>query len=145
MVIGQYNVPNQSSTFIIGKGTENSRSNLFRAANSAVVSDPVIFASGPYATSGADYAEYFEWQTPQEFDNAIGRFVTLVGKKIRIAAQTDDYILGVISSTPGVIGNIPNCDDYWHGKYETDRWGRIVYDEQGEPKINQSYRENEEF
>jgi hypothetical protein len=76
-----------------------------------------------FTASGADYAEYYEWAdgNPNNEDRR-GRFVTYDdGDKIRIANSNDDYVLGVISSRPAVIGN--GYTDEWQGRYLTDVYG----------------------
>lgn len=109
------------SAFVIGNGTAGTASNAFR----------VTYAGKPYATSsmstsGADYAEFFEWQdmNPNDEDRR-GYFVTLDGDKIKIA-KPDDYILGIISGLPAVIGN---GDEDWRGRYILDEFGAFIVEE----------------
>jgi len=123
-VIGRCNVinTNENSRFIIGKGSNTtSRSNCFR------VTDSGTYASGNYSASGADYAEMFEWSdgNPNREDRA-GRFVTLDGAKIRLAGPADDYILGVVSGNPSVVGDVH--DDQWQGMYLYDIFGRPLWE-----------------
>lgn len=128
-VIGHYNrngtAGNSSGTtgdaFIIGHGTKNSVSNAFR----------VTYAGKPYAlssmnTTGADYAEFFEWldANPNNEDRR-GYFVTLDGDKIKIA-EPGDYILGIISALPSVVGN---SDENWRGRYVLDEFGGFITEE----------------
>ncbi len=112
------------SAFIIGNGINASyRSNCFR-----VQYNGATYAAGSYNTSGADYAEYFEWldgNTKKE-DRA-GLFVTLDGEKIRIATPDDDYILGIVSACPSIVGNAQ--DDQWGNMYEKDVFGREITEE----------------
>jgi hypothetical protein len=82
-----------------------------------------------HATSSADYAEYYEWEdgNPNNEDRR-GHFVTLSsGDKVRFATSKDDYILGVVSVSPAVVGN--DYDTEWKGKYLTDVFGRILTEE----------------
>jgi hypothetical protein len=82
-----------------------------------------------HATSSADYAEYYEWEdgNPNNEDRR-GHFVTFAeGNKIRIANNTDDYILGVVSVSPAVLGN--DYDSEWCGKYLTDAFGKVLTEE----------------
>lgn len=128
-VIGHYNrngsAGSSSGTtgdaFIIGHGTKSSKSNAFR----------VTYAGKPYAlssmnTSGADYAEFFEWldANPNNEDRR-GYFVTLDGDKIKIA-EPGDYILGIISALPAVVGN---SDENWRGRYILDEFGGFITEE----------------
>ena len=128
-VIGHYNrngtAGNSSGTtgdaFIIGHGTKSSKSNAFR----------VTYTGKPYAlssmnTSGADYAEFFEWldANPNNEDRR-GYFVTLDGDKIKIA-EPGDYILGIISALPSVVGN---SDENWRGRYVLDEFGGFITEE----------------
>ena len=112
------------SIFVLGKGTGNSaRSNAFRIATTGAV-----YGNGAYNTSGADYAEYFEWKDKNtDNQDRVGLFVTLDGENIRIANSDDDYILGVVSATPSIVGD-SYFGDNWHGMYETDIFGRYIID-----------------
>lgn len=104
--------------FVLGNGSETEKSNAFRVTYAGEV-----YGTSAFKTSGADYAEYFEWQdgNPQAEDR-VGRFVTMRGRHIRIA-KPDDYILGVVSGQPCIIGN---ADEDWLGRWEHDEFGRFV-------------------
>lgn len=112
------------SPFIIGNGTFSSRrSNAFRVHGSGQV-----YAQGAYNTGGADYSEYFEWlDSNSSNEDRVGCFVTLDKDKIKIANSEDDYILGIISAAPSVIGN--SYEDQWANMYLKDEWGRVIYEE----------------
>ncbi|MFJ3389320.1 peptidase G2 autoproteolytic cleavage domain-containing protein, partial [Lysinibacillus sp. NPDC086135] len=71
-------------------------------------------------------AEYFEWMdgNPRNQDR-VGYVVTLDKGKIRKATAKDNYILGIVSATPSVIGD--SYQDDWNNKYVTDEWGRIQF------------------
>lgn len=107
---------------IIGNGTSSARGNAFK-----VLFNGQTFADGQYSSSGADYAEMFEWKdgNPSNEDR-VGRFVTLKGKNIEIADETSNYILGVVSGAPTIIGDNPMR---WQGKYLNDEWGRPIYED----------------
>ncbi len=110
------------SLLVIGNGTkEDSRSNAFRVETSGAV-----YGSGAYNSSGADYAEMFEWAdgNSQAVDRR-GLFVTLEGEKIRLANPEDDYILGVVSACPSVLGD-SFFGDVWHNKYQRDIFGALL-------------------
>lgn len=124
-VIGKYNMENTSQTsalFIIGKGnTESSRANCFRVGQTGV------WATGNYNTSGADYAEMFEWEDGNPLnEDRCGRFVTLNGTKISLA-WSDDEILGIVSGSPSVVGDVN--DDQWQGMFITDIFGRPIWED----------------
>ena len=112
------------SIFVLGKGTSDSaRSNAFRIATTGAV-----YGNGAYNTSGADYAEYFEWKDKNtDNQDRVGLFVTLDGEYIRLANSNDDYILGVVSATPSIVGD-SYFGDNWYGMYETDIFGRYIID-----------------
>ena len=104
--------------FKIGIGTSgNARSNVFRATNNGF-----CYGLNAFGASGADFAEYFEWldQNPDNEDRR-GLFVTLEGEKIRVANKDDDYILGVVSATPTVIGDVQS--ENWKDVYLKDVFG----------------------
>ena len=92
-------------------------------SNSAVDLNSVRGVSG--------YAELFETLDGKEIKS--GYFVTLDGSKIRKANSKDRYILGVTALSPAVLG--ANSDLSWKGKYITDEWGRIQYDEIQMPSV----------
>lgn len=135
-VIGAYNVEygsndeytiNRSAWFIIGNGKrDDNRTNCFRVADSGV------YASGNYNASGADYAELFEWldSNPAAEDRA-GLFVTLEGDRLRLAGPEDDFVLGIVSAAPSVVGDV--YDDQWAGMYLRDVFGRTIMEMQDFP------------
>lgn len=129
IAVGKWNVESDASSksldtaqFTVGIGTDtNNRKNAF-----CVLRNGNVTAAGTYQTSGADYSELFEWIDGNiNNEDRRGYFVTLDGDKIRIANSEDDYILGIVSATPSVLG-----DSYfgsnWHGKYLTDIFGTII-------------------
>lgn len=102
-----------------------------------------VYAGGAYKTVGADYAEYFEWLDGNvDNQDRIGLFVTLDGDKIKLANK-DDYILGVISANPSIVGNSAELD--WHDKYKTDVYGRLIYDESHNPIVSKNYNDTLEY
>lgn len=109
------------TAFVIGNGTASSASNAFR-----ITGKGVIYATNATVQTGADYAEYFEWSdgNPNEEDR-VGYFVTFDEdnpEKIRIASK-DDYILGIVSGMPNIIGNGDEC---WKQRYILDDFGRYI-------------------
>ena len=109
------------TAFVIGCGIDGSTANAFR-----ITYDGKPYAKSALTTSGADYAEYFEWKDLNpNFEDRRGYFVTLDGDKIKIA-EPNDYILGVVSGQPSVVGN---GDEDWIGRYVFDEFGAFVYEE----------------
>lgn len=81
--------------------------------------------SGITKLTGGDYAEYFEWQdTNPQCEDRRGRFVTLDKDKIKLATASDNYLLGIITGTPSVLGN--GAWNEWHNKYLRDEFGAII-------------------
>jgi hypothetical protein len=120
---GCSNIVSQDGTaFIIGNGTSGTKpSNAFR-----VDYDGTVYSKSTYMSAGADYAEYFEWQDANpDAEDRRGYFVTLDGEQIKIA-KSDDYILGIISGQPAVIGN---GDEDWMGRYILDEFGAFIPEE----------------
>lgn len=110
----------EGTAFIIGNGvTDEALSNAFR-----VDFNGAAYSQGAYNTSGADYAEYFEWLdgNPNQEDRR-GYFVTLEGDRIRKASAEDSYILGIISAKPVVVGN---SDPDWQGRFLRDEFGDYI-------------------
>ena len=106
------------SSFVVGNGTPTGRSNAFR-----VTDNGQLFGQQAYTTQGCDYAEYYEWldKNPDAEDRR-GYFVTLDGEKIKIASP-GDFVLGIVSSWPSVIGN---GDEEWLGRYVLDEFGSRI-------------------
>lgn len=106
------------SSFVVGNGTSDAASNAFR-----ITDNGEVYAKSASINTGADYAEYFEWEdgNPDNEDRR-GYFVTLHDGKIAIA-NTGDYILGVVSSFPSVIGN---GDEEWRKRWLFDEFGSPI-------------------
>ena len=104
--------------FIIGNGSAfDNRGNAFRVTTAGAV-----YGLKSYSSSGADYAEYFEWiDGNEENEDRRGYFVTLEGDKIRKATDKDEYILGAVSSTPATEGDTQS--ENWSGMYLKDVFG----------------------
>lgn len=133
---------NASILFNIGNGQEEDGT---LTQNSAMQVDfsGNVYAGGAYKTVGADYAEYFEWLDGNvDNQDRIGLFVTLDGDKIKLANK-GDYILGVISANPSIVGNSAELD--WHDKYKTDVYGRLIYDESHNPIVSKNYNDTLEY
>lgn len=135
-VIGMHNIAQgttassvpSDSAFIIGNGTGGgtigTASNAFR-----VTWEGGTYAKSTYNSTGADYAEFFEWNDGNlNNEERIGYFVTFEKgtEKIRKANSNDNYILGVTSVNPAILGD--NYDEDWKNKYVTDIWGGIQYE-----------------
>lgn len=133
------------TAFVIGNGTSSSKSNAFRVTGTGV-----IYATNSAVQTGADYAEYFEWADGnKENEDRVGLFVTFdesAQEKIRLA-NNEDYILGIVSGMPSVIGN---GDEDWKKRYVLDNFGRYIqetfeYEEEGETKTGTKWKENPEY
>ncbi|MCI8361540.1 MAG: hypothetical protein HFE86_09425 [Clostridiales bacterium] len=129
-VLGKYNktltaasseTSSTGDAFVVGNGTSNSNlKNAFRVSYSGDV-----YTTKTYTSSGADYAEYFEWVDGNpDGEDRTGLFVTLDGENIRLATAADTYILGAVSAAPSVVGDAASED--WHGRYLTDVYGRVI-------------------
>ena len=105
--------------FVIGNGTSTSaRSNAFRVTYTGAT-----YGLSSFNSSGADYAEFFEWVDGNiDNEDRVGYFVTLDGEKI-CKAQEGDYILGIVSGNPCIIGN---ADEDWLNRWEKDDFGRFI-------------------
>lgn len=131
VAMGHNNKPmNGSSTawqathdaFVIGNGfTQSSRSNAFR-----ITMDGKVYGLSAFNSTGADYAEFFEWADGNAMrEDRVGFAVSLVGDKIQKAKADDEYFLGIISATPSVVGD--SHQDDWNERYLKDEWGRVQY------------------
>ncbi|MFP3153147.1 hypothetical protein LQZ18_01690 [Lachnospiraceae bacterium ZAX-1] len=127
------------TSFVLGNGTSSAVSNAFR-----VTDNGQCFAKMAYSATGADYAEYFEWDdgNPNNEDRR-GIFVTMVGRRIKPAGR-GDYILGIVSANPCILGNADECysgqflfDDFGEYIYETSMVDEPYIDEDGEQATRQ--------
>lgn len=124
-VQGKFNIPDKEWKYqhIVGNGTEDS----VRCNAHTLSWEGNAWYQGSVTSNGADYAEFFEWLDGNpDNEDRVGLLVTLDGEKIRLA-ETDDEILGIISGTAAVLGDNYECE--WNGKYLTDDFGRVIYDE----------------
>jgi hypothetical protein len=133
-VCGKFNsLHAHDNLFIVGNGKGiDERSNAFRVNEKGQ-----CYAQRSFNNIGADYAEYFKWQNiPEEKLQSL--FVTLDEDKIRLATKEDDYILGIISTNPGVIGNSPIDEDRENDpEYAVvGLMGQIVVEDDGTCKPN---------
>lgn len=131
-VFGKWNSAANSKSFVIGNGTAS------YARSNSLEFDGNMYIQGSYQTLGADYAEYEEWLDGNpENEDRTGHFVTYEGDKIRYASADDDYILGVVSATPSIIGD--SDISYWHGRFKRDIFGRMKLDKKGNPIASKDY------
>ena len=99
--------------------------NVFR-----VRGDGTVYGVGAFQTSGADYAEYFEWADGNpDAQDRVGITVALgsEGKIVQtsmIANVDPANVIGVVSSMPSVVGD--SAWSHWKNMYLTDDFGRPV-------------------
>ena len=127
------------TAWCVGNGTSSSA-----LSNAASLQFDGTFktASTISAETTADYAEFFEWADGNsDSEDRVGHFVTFDDdNKIRIATSEDDYILGVVSGEPFLLGN-GDCD-VWNGMYIRDEFRRKVFEPA--PKLIETVDENGE-
>ncbi|UWQ48135.1 DUF2793 domain-containing protein [Leisingera aquaemixtae] len=93
--------------------------------------------TGAWSGGGADYAEWFEWADGNpEGEDRRGLSVVLEGAKIR-PARPGETPIGVISSTPAVIGD--GDLDGWKRRWLRDAYGGLLRDAAGQPQENPAY------
>lgn len=109
--------------FVIGNGT--SPSVLSNALRVTYLGD--VMGTKAFQSSGADYAEHTkEWADGNpDGEDRVGYMVTVKGGLL-YKAQPGDYIVGITSGNPSVVGNADE-DYYW--KYERDEFNRIVMED----------------
>lgn len=91
------------------------------------------FCSGAWSGGGADFAELFESADGSHIPP--GRAVTLVAGKIKVAGPAD-FVLGITSANPTVVGNNPLG---YPGQFVRDPYGRIVIDDRGVPVVSPDF------
>lgn len=99
---------------------------------------------GTIICESADWAEYFEWNDGNEYnEDRRGLAVTLnKDGKIQLANK-GDHIIGVVSSKPLVTGD--DYDSYWHGKYKKDIYGNFILDDTGSKILSEKFNEKLEY
>ena len=122
----KYNIEDANSVYahIVGNGTSNTeRANAYTLDWSG----NGTFAGTVSSSTGADYAEYFEWKDGNtENEDRVGYIVTLDGDKI-VKANSGDDILGICSGTAMVLGD--SAEWNWSKRFLTDDFGRIIYED----------------
>lgn len=112
----------RGDAFVVGNGNSAVRGNAFRVSHSGDA-----YALKAVNSSGADYAEFIKpWaDNNPDGEDRVGYFVTVRDGFLH-KANAGDYIAGITSGNPSVVGNADE-DYYW--KYERDAFGRIVLEE----------------
>ncbi|AGE51757.1 Chlorovirus glycoprotein repeat domain-containing protein [Paramecium bursaria Chlorella virus CVM-1] len=120
--------------------TNDSAGNVFR-----VRGDGTVYGTGAYNSSGADYAEMFEWMdgNPMSEDRRC-KTVTLVDDgKIRLSEPSDDpwNIFGIVSSRPTIVGDA--AWNEWSGKYIRNKFGdKTILNSEYDPNSGYISRED---
>ena len=121
------------TAFCIGNGT-STRSNAVR-----IDYNGKIWCKSAYSATGADYAELFEWEDRNtNNEDRRGYFVTMIGKQIK-KANEGDYIIGVVSANPCILGN---TDTEWQGQFLRDEFGSFIKEKHMEMMKEQVEDEN---
>ena len=117
--------------FVVGNGTVTanddtytySRRNAFRVSYKGNV---YLYSGGAYNTSGADYAEFIKewWDGNPNNEDRVGYMVTIGEDNKLHKANEGDYIIGITSGAPAVIGNV-DTEYFW--KYKKDDFNRMIY------------------
>ena len=120
-IMGRYGDADMDYSWFLANGIDESNKGL--AAK--IQTDGNAYIDVAWNSGGADYAEMFETTDGKTIQP--GYFITLdAGRKIRIMnGSKDDYVLGISSATPSVLGNAAELR--WQRKFKTDEWGRIEY------------------
>ncbi len=140
--MGTFNKPQpglHQYMLVVGNGSDgNNRSNCM----SLLRNGSLNLSSTLTTSTTADYAEFFEWEDGNtNNEDRVGRFVTLNGNKIKIA-KPGDYILGIVSGRPCVLGNA-DCDS-WNKMYLTDEFNRYIYEPNPKLVYNKKTHDMEE-
>ncbi|MDE6663573.1 MAG: hypothetical protein K2K46_09550 [Lachnospiraceae bacterium] len=145
MTNGGANNTQVGDLFVLGNGTGSSAlSNALR-----VTYDGYVKGTRSYNSSGADYAEFIkEWSDGNpDNEDRVGYMVT-IKNGLLYKANEGDYIAGITSGNPSIVGNADE-DYYW--RYERDEFNRIVMedvqemiqqtDDKGNPMFNEETHE----
>ena len=124
LIVGVYNNSAKQGFITVGNGNSSARSNVFRVAK-----DGTTYLKTTQ-TSGADYAEMFEYLDGNESgEDRRGLIVAIEGEKIKVAdSKTDiDDVIGIVSATPSVLGDAQG--ENWNEKYLKDVFGQTIYED----------------
>lgn len=145
--IGSYNkIPTDNSTmFLVGIG----KSDLYDKTGMRMGYSGDLMINGQYKTSGADYAEMFEWEdkNPDNVDRVALAVTWGDGESIKLA-NSGDEIIGIVSATAAILGDNP---DEWDKRFVTDQFGRPLrkeyteINEDGEEETYEWFVENPEY
>lgn len=114
---------NPTNMLSIGFGASNNdRKNVFRVSY-----DGKVYALSSTVSTGADYAEYIKPWFDGNADNEDrrGYFVTIRNGKL-YKAEPGDYIVGITSGNPSVIGN---GDEDWLGRWKRDEFNELIFED----------------
>lgn len=113
--------------FVIGNGYYSGSSGTNYSNSLRVTYSGDVMGTKAFQSSGADYAEHTkEWADGNpDGEDRVGYMVTVKGGLL-YKAQPGDYIAGITSGNPSVVGNADE-DYYW--KYERDEFNRIVMED----------------
>lgn len=121
-IMGIYGETTDNYSWHVGNGTSASNRGLAALLQGSTGD---LFIDGTLHENGADYAEMFE--TIDGNSITPGRFISLQGKKVKVATSADSYILGITSAASAIKGNAAEL--HWHHKYLKDQWGRTQYEQ----------------
>ena len=139
MTTGGSNANTTGTAFVIGNGSYTKRSNAFSVQYNGIVKAK----SSITGSTTADYAEFFEWEDGNpDNEDRVGKFVTINNDKILIATDPEDYILGIISGEPFVLGN-GDCDT-WNGMFLRDEFNRTIYEPAPQIELDEETGEEKE-
>jgi hypothetical protein len=119
---------NEARMFRVVSG--NGSSTSFSDNEFIVRNDGSTLQDGSASTSGADYAEFFEWKDANSSDeDRVGFSVILDGNQIVKATDSDDAskIIGVVSGNPTILGDAAPLR--WKQKYLRDDFNRHLQEE----------------
>ncbi len=127
-IMGRFGNADTAYSWFLGNGVND----MNRGLAAKILGNGNAFIDGGWFIGGADYAEMFETADGAAID--AGYFIAFdSGEKIRKAVPADDYIMGVSSAAPAVLGDAGGLR--WKRKYLTDEWGRIRYHEVEVPAV----------
>ena len=103
---------------------QETQSNAFRISNSG----GAYLNTGTYNSIGADYAEFIkEWYDGNpDNEDRVGYMVTIGEDGKLHKANEGDYIIGITSGNPSIVGN---ADEEYYWRYERDRFNRVIIEE----------------
>ncbi len=132
----------EGDVVVVGNGYKKTNGSITYSNAFRISYLGLVYSDGAINSTGADYAEFIKpWSdgNPNNEDR-VGYFVTIKNGGLCFAEE-GDYIVGITSGNPSVVGN---GDEDWLGRWQRDEFSRILM-EDGHFKANPEYDPSQKY